>query len=119
MQARLTTGTAFGLHLTIWTLLLLMGVWLFAPIVEAVLTTEPIVVVDQVVAHWLHTHTTSWLTSGMRAISTLAALPAGLTMTKSNHRTLVHTDCGGPTMAGSVVEPECVNLVWTDLVCSP
>lgn len=81
MQARLTTDTAFGLHLTIWTLLLLMGVWLFAPIVEDVLTTELIVVVDQVVAHWLHTHTTSWLTSGMRAISTLAALPAGLTMT--------------------------------------
>jgi hypothetical protein len=34
---------------------------------------------------------------------------------KSNHRTLVHTDCADPTMAGSVAEPPCANLVWTDL----
>jgi hypothetical protein len=38
---------------------------------------------------------------------------------KSNHRTLVHADCGGPTRAGSVAEPECPNLVWTDLACAP
>jgi hypothetical protein len=81
VQAHLTPGTALGLHLTIWTLLLLLGVWLFAAIVEDVLTAEPIVVVDQVVAHWLHIHTTSWLTSGVRAISTLDAPPTGLTMT--------------------------------------
>jgi hypothetical protein len=37
------------------------------------------------------------------------------TFSKSNHRTLVHADCGGPTMAGSVDEPQCPNLVWTDL----
>jgi hypothetical protein len=34
----------------------------------------------------------------------------------TNHRTLVHADCGGPTRAGSEAEPECPNLVWTDLV---
>jgi hypothetical protein len=34
---------------------------------------------------------------------------------KSNHRTLVHADCGGPSRVGSVAEPECPNLVWTDL----
>jgi hypothetical protein len=37
-------------------------------------------------------------------------------VSKSNHRTLAHADCGGPTRAGSIAEPECPNLVWTDLV---
>jgi hypothetical protein len=34
---------------------------------------------------------------------------------KSNHAGLVHTHCGGPTMAKSFDEPECPNPVWTDL----
>jgi hypothetical protein len=38
-----------------------------------------------------------------------------VSVAKSNHRTLVHEDCGGPTRAGSVAEPECPNLVWTEL----
>jgi hypothetical protein len=73
VQARLTPGTARGLYLTVWGLILVVGLWLFAAVVEDVLTADPMVVVDQMVAHWLHAHATLRLTAAMRAISALAA----------------------------------------------
>ena len=74
-QARLTPGGYLGLHLTVGALIIVAVLWLFGAIAEDVLTGDPLIIIDQRLAVWLHAHATPPLTAAMLGISALASLP--------------------------------------------
>ena len=71
VQARFSPRGYLGLHLTVGALIVIGASWLFGGIAEDVLTGDPLVVVDQRVAEWLHARATPGLTSVMTVVSAL------------------------------------------------
>lgn len=76
LQARFSPQGYLGLHLTVGALVVIGASWLFGGIAEDVFTGDPLVVVDQRVADWLHAHATPGLTSFMSAVSDLHGIVA-------------------------------------------
>lgn len=71
VQARFSPQGYLGLHLTIGALVVIGASWLFGGIAEDVFTGDPLVIVDQRVADWLHLHATPRLTGFMTVVSDL------------------------------------------------
>jgi membrane-associated phospholipid phosphatase len=69
LQNRLSPEGYAGLHLTVGVLVVLVCGWCFGAIAEDVFEGDPIVQIDQQVAHWFHQHATPAVTHVMRAIS--------------------------------------------------
>ncbi|WP_371866371.1 phosphatase PAP2 family protein [Duganella radicis] len=79
MEARLSPGGEFGLHLTIGMVLLLVSGYVFHELAEAVMGQEAITVLDVQVAHWFNAHAFEPLTSLMYGISALHSV-AGMAL---------------------------------------
>ena len=73
VQARLSPGGLFGLHLTIGTVVLVGAAWLFGGIAEDLITGDPLVLVDELISEWLRSHATPGLAMGMHFVSALAS----------------------------------------------
>ena len=69
MEARLSPGGEFGLHLTIGMALLLVAGYAFSELAEAVMGQRAITLLDVRVAHWFNLHAREPLTGLMRAVS--------------------------------------------------
>jgi len=71
IEARLSPGGEFGLHLTLGLTLLLVSGAIFGDLAEDVMGKEAITVLDLQVAHWFHARAFEPLTSAMLAVSWL------------------------------------------------
>lgn len=69
IEARLSPGGEFGLHLTAGLALLAAAAAMFGDLAEDVMGQEAITVLDMQVAHWFHAHAFEPLTSFMLAVS--------------------------------------------------
>jgi len=56
LRRRLSPETYFGLQLTLGMLLFAVGAWLFAVVAEDVVTDDPLTLVDEWIAKWVHEH---------------------------------------------------------------
>ncbi len=74
LRRRLSPEGAFGLHLTIGLLVMVLGYWMFAEIAESVRPGGTLVARDEAVAHWFHTHASPGLTSAARFVTTLGSV---------------------------------------------
>lgn len=63
VRARLSPEGYLGLHLTVGMAVVLLAVFVFAKIAEDVVTKDPLVLLDERVMQWLHTHATPMLTA--------------------------------------------------------
>jgi membrane-associated phospholipid phosphatase len=79
VEARLSPGGEFGLHLTAGLALLLAAVSVFSDLAEDVMEKDTITVVDTQVAHWFNTHAFEPLTSFMLGVSLMHSV-AGMTV---------------------------------------
>lgn len=70
-RARLSSGDALGLHLSIGAVVLILCVLGFARIAQGVVTAEPITHLDVQVSGWFHQHATPSGTQFMRLVSDL------------------------------------------------
>lgn len=71
IEARLSPGGEFGLHLTAGLALLVAAAAVFGDLAEDVMGKEAITVLDMQVAHWFHAHAFEPLTSFMLGVSLL------------------------------------------------
>ncbi len=71
---RLTPGQYLGLHLTIGLLAAAGGLWLFGGLAEDLLTGDPIVRFDQLLADYLHSHATPPLTTFFLVVNALGSI---------------------------------------------
>lgn len=71
IEARLSPGGEFGLHLTAGLVLLLVSVAVFGHLADAVMGQQAITVLDAQVAHWFHARAFEPLTSFMLGVSLL------------------------------------------------
>ncbi|MYN20250.1 phosphatase PAP2 family protein [Rugamonas sp. FT107W] len=69
IEARLSPGGEFGLHLTAGLVLLLVSVAIFGELAEDVMGKEAITVLDMQVAQWFHAHAFEPLTGFMLGVS--------------------------------------------------
>ncbi|MES2160669.1 MAG: phosphatase PAP2 family protein [Pseudomonadota bacterium] len=69
IEARLSPGGEFGLHLTAGLALLVAAAASFSELAEDVMGKEAITVLDMQVAHWFHAHAFEPLTSFMLGVS--------------------------------------------------
>ncbi|MBV6324618.1 phosphatase PAP2 family protein [Duganella violaceipulchra] len=69
IEARLSPGGEFGLHLTAGLALLVAAAAVFGDLAEDVMGKEAITVLDMQVAHWFHAHAFEPLTSFMLGVS--------------------------------------------------
>ena len=79
VEARLSPGGEFGLHLTAGLALLLAAVSVFSDLAEDVMEKDTITVIDSQVAHWFNTHAFEPLTSFMLGVSLMHSV-AGMTV---------------------------------------
>jgi len=81
-SARFSPEEAFGLHLTLGVLALLLAMAGFAEVAEAVVDGAPITALDVQLAAWLHTHAhaSSALRDFMLGITHLHSTPGALTL---------------------------------------
>jgi undecaprenyl-diphosphatase len=79
VEARLSPGGEFGLHLTIGMALLLAAGLVFHELAEAVMGQAAITVLDVQVAHWFNAHAFEPLTSLMMGISAMHSV-AGMVL---------------------------------------
>lgn len=79
VEARLSPGGEFGLHLTIGMVLLLVSGYVFHELAEAVMGQEAITVLDVQVAHWFNTHAAEPFTSLMLGVSAMHSV-AGMVL---------------------------------------
>lgn len=79
VEARLSPGGEFGLHLTVGMVLLVISGWVFHELAEAVMGQEAITLLDHQVAHWFNAHAFEPLTGFMLGIS-LAHSVAGMVL---------------------------------------
>lgn len=80
MQARLASGGLFGAYLTIGMATLAGAVWMFGGIAEDVITSDPLVLIDQWLAEWFRVHATPQFTQSMHVVSALASTPTVITL---------------------------------------
>ncbi len=73
VQARLSPGGVFGLHLTIGAIVVAGAAWLFGGIVEDLVTGDPLVFVDEFVSEWFHSNAAPRFAAGMQFASALAS----------------------------------------------
>jgi undecaprenyl-diphosphatase len=78
VEARLSPGGEFGLHLTVGMALLLSG-YVFHELAEAVMGQEAITVLDVQVAHWFNAHAAEPFTSLMLGVSAVHSV-AGMVL---------------------------------------
>ncbi len=71
IEARLSPGGEFGLHLSAGLALLVAAAAVFGDLAEDVMGKEAITVLDMQVAHWFHAHAFEPLTSFMLGVSLL------------------------------------------------
>jgi undecaprenyl-diphosphatase len=76
VEARLSPGGEFGLHLTVGMALLLLSGYVFHELAEAVMGQEAITVLDVQVAHWFNAHAAEPFTSLMLGMSACIRWPA-------------------------------------------
>lgn len=81
VRRRLTPGRALGLSVTVGLLALLAAGWAFGAIVEDIVQSEELATVDSPVTAWLSERRVGWLTTAMRAVSQLGALPVATGLT--------------------------------------
>ncbi|MES2263341.1 MAG: phosphatase PAP2 family protein [Pseudomonadota bacterium] len=74
IEARLTPGGEFGLHLTVGVALMIAAALAFGEIAEAVMEQTGLTVFDVQVSQWLHLHAVPALTTCMLAITNLHSL---------------------------------------------
>ncbi len=74
LQDRLTPGGYLGLHLTVGALVIILGCWWFAGIVEDLVTRDPLYRIDHQLALWLHEHATPGLTIAAKWITDLGSV---------------------------------------------
>jgi undecaprenyl-diphosphatase len=79
VEARLSPGGEFGLHLTVGMALLLASGLIFHELAEAVMGQEAITVLDVQVAHWFNAHAVEPLTSLMVGVSAMHSV-AGMVL---------------------------------------
>jgi undecaprenyl-diphosphatase len=79
VEARLSPGGEFGLHLTAGLALLLAAVSVFSDLAEDVMEKDTITVIDTRVAHWFNTHAFEPMTSFMLGVSLMHSV-AGMTV---------------------------------------
>ncbi|WP_371869660.1 phosphatase PAP2 family protein [Duganella flavida] len=79
MEARLSPGGEFGLHLTVGMVLLLASGYVFHELAEAVMGQEAITLLDVQVAHWFNMHAAEPLTSLMLGVSAVHSV-AGMVL---------------------------------------
>lgn len=73
VRARLSPEEALGLHLTLGALILIATSWLFGIIAREILAHDPLAVLDQELAQWLHARATPSVTTIMLAMSALGS----------------------------------------------
>ncbi len=73
LAARFSPEGVFGLHFTAGALALIAMGWIFGNIAEAVVTREPIVVLDQGVSDWFQEHGTAVFFQAMSAVTFLGS----------------------------------------------
>lgn len=71
IEARLSPGGEFGLHLTIGVLLMVLSVSIFGHLASAVMGQEAITVLDLRIANWFNANHFEPMTSFMMAVSTV------------------------------------------------
>lgn len=79
VEARLSPGGEFGLHLTVGMALLLLSGYVFHELAEAVMGQEAITVLDVQVAHWFNAHAAEPFTSLMLGVSAMHSV-AGMVL---------------------------------------
>ena len=62
IQARLTSKSELGLHLTLIVALFVGAIWIFGGVAEDVVSGDPLVELDVKIADWVHARTTPYLT---------------------------------------------------------
>ena len=75
LRAALSPGGYFGLQMAAGVLAFAAGAWLFGGIAEDVVTGDPIIVLDQKVERWFHSHQTPWLIEFFSGVSRLFGWP--------------------------------------------
>src|SRR5215212_193722 len=76
MLRRLTPGQYLGLHLTVGLVAAAGSLWLFGGLVEDLITGDPLVRFDRVVADYLHSHATPALTKFFLVVTAFGSLEA-------------------------------------------
>ena len=76
LQVRLSPEGLFGLHFTLGTAVLVVAAWLFAGIAEDLITSDPLILMDELISERFHSHATPRLTGGMQFVSALASTAA-------------------------------------------
>lgn len=74
VRRRFSPQGAFGLHLTIGLLVMLLGFWIFAEIAEDIEPNGTLLARDHAVASWFHAHATPGLTMAARVITTFGSV---------------------------------------------
>ncbi len=74
LRRRLSPEGAFGLHLTIGMVVMILGYWSFAEIAEGVRPGSPLVARDEAVTQWFHARATPGLTSAARVVTTFGSV---------------------------------------------
>jgi membrane-associated phospholipid phosphatase len=71
-EARVASArTRLGIQLGVGALLFIAAAWLFGAIAEDVVTGDPLTLLDERVAHWLHLHASAGMTWWMLLVSAL------------------------------------------------
>jgi undecaprenyl-diphosphatase len=71
IEARLTPGGEFGLHLTAGAILLVLAVAAFGEVAEDVANQDGVAAIDHAVSHWMHVHAREPFTSIMLLLTYL------------------------------------------------
>ncbi len=74
LRRRFSPEGAFGLHLTIGLLVMLLGFWIFAEIAEDIEPNSALLARDHAVTNWFHAHATSGLTTAAHVITTFGSV---------------------------------------------
>ncbi len=74
IERRFSPEGAFGLHLTLGLLVMLLGFWIFAEIAEDIGPNGTMLARDHAVTNWFHAHATPGLTTAARVITTFGSV---------------------------------------------
>ncbi len=74
IQRRFSAEGAFGLHLTLGLLVMILGFWIFAEIAEDIAPNGKMLARDHAVTNWFHAHATPGLTVAARSITAFGSV---------------------------------------------